>query len=45
MYDIYTIQIHHNNSYQGCMRLKRNIYEHEWPSTLGHWLRPGAGKF
>ena len=33
MYNIYTIQIHHNNSYQNYMRLERNIHEHERPST------------
>ena len=43
--NIYTSQIHHNNSYQKYMRLEINIQEHERPSTLGHWLWPGAGKF
>ena len=38
MYNIYTIQIHHNKSYQNSMRLERNIHEQERPSTLGHWL-------
>ena len=33
-YNIYTIQIHGNNSYQNCMRLERNI--HKRRSTLGH---------
>ena len=36
--NIYTIQSHHNNSYQNYVRLERNIHEHEQPSTLGHWL-------
>ena len=44
MYKIYTIQIHHNNSYQNYMTLARNIHEHERP-TLGHWLWPSAEKF
>ena len=37
-YNIYTIQIDHNNSYQNYMRLERNIHKHEQSSTLGHWL-------
>ena len=38
IYNIYTIQIHHNDSYQNYMRPDRNIHEHERPSALGHWL-------
>ena len=29
IYNIYTIQIHHNDSYHNYMRLERNIQEHE----------------
>ena len=38
IYNIYTVQIHRNNSYQKYMRLERTTYEHERSSTLGHWL-------
>ena len=44
-YNIYAIQIHHNNSSQNYMRIERNIHEHERPSTLSQWLWPGAKKF
>ena len=37
MDNIYTSQIH-QNSYQSNMRLERNIYQQERPSTFGHWL-------
>ena len=45
VYNIYTIQICNNNPYQNYMKLERIIHEQEWPSTFGHWLWPGAGKF
>ena len=37
-YNIYTIQIQHNNFYQKYMRRERNTYEQERSSTLGHRL-------
>ena len=32
--NIYTTQIHHNNSYRKYMRLERNIHKHERRSNL-----------
>ena len=31
MYKIYTVQIHHNNSYQNYMRLETKIHELKQP--------------
>ena len=43
MYNNYTIQIHHNNSYQNYMRLERNVQEHERASNLDHYCDPVLG--
>ena len=43
MYNNYTIQIHHNNSYQNYMRLESNVHEHERASNLDHYCDPVLG--